>query len=350
MTVLVLEKMGFSIRVAQNDDGKEWDEYIRSSHSGTIFHTWTWLKIMEKHTGSTLYPLQIFKGTTHIANYPIFFRQKGFLKVALSPPHIPDVLYLGPVLSHYESYRQYKKEEYLMGMQSEIDRFLFSKLGCNYVNLRTAPGLMDSRHLRWAGYDIEPFYTYRIDLNENLENLWRGLRRSVRQNIKYVQDMGITIESGDEDDLSFIHTEIRKRFDEQGKNRVDNYGYLKDVFHEYNGRNLDISVAKYHGEIVSGVIHLNYNGTMYQWVGLPRAEVEGVSPNDLLAWEGIRRAHDQGMRYYEIMDGGDNPRLRRFKSKFNPELSIWYSAEKYSHPLYRMARRLSRKTGYHVKI
>lgn len=346
----MVEKMGFSIRIADSHAQKEWDDYIESSPQGTIFHTWNWLKIMEKHTNSTLYPLQIFKGSTHIANYPIFFKKKGCLKVALSPPYTTEVLYLGPVLSAYESYKLSKIEENLIGIQSAIDKFLFSDLRCNFVNLRTAPGLIDSRPFRWAGYDIEPYYTYRIDLNEDIEKIWYGMHKTLRKKIKSERKNGIVIEQGDEDDLWLIHSETRRRFSEQGKIREDISAYLDEIYQTYHDQFLDILVAKYQGETVSGVIRLNYNGVTCQWIGLAKTEVKGISPNDLLGWESIKIAKERGMRWYEIMDGGDNPRLRQFKSKFNPELSIWYSAEKYSHPLYRMARTLSRKTGYHVKI
>lgn len=101
---------------------------------------------------------------------------------------------------------------------------------------------------------------------------------------------------------------------------------------------------------MSGVIHLNYNGIVYQWIGLPKTEIAGISPNDLLVWESIQSAHEMGMKYYEIMNGGINPRLRRYKSKFNPELSIWYSAEKFSHPIYGVARTISQKIKCHVKV
>ncbi len=342
--------MGFCIDIADGDNQKEWDDYAQSSSFGTIFHTWQWLKIMEKHTNSTLYPLQIFKGSKHIANYPIFFKNIGFLRVALSPPYNTDVLYLGPVMAEYESYKQPKKEEYLIGIQSEIDRFLFSDLRCNYINLRTAPGLLDSRPLRWAGYDVQPLYTYRLDLSIDLGDIWTQLHKSVRTNIKSAQGKGIVIEKGTKTDLSFFESELKRRFSAQGKNRSDLSAFLGDIFDEYNGHNLEIVVAKYHEKTVSGVIHLCYNGIVYQWVGVPKPKIAGLSPNELLVWESIISAHEKGERFYEFMDGGDNPRLRKFKSKFNPELSIWYSAEKYSHPMYRGARIVSRKIGYHVKI
>lgn len=342
--------MGFSIQIADDSHQKEWDDYIQTSSFGTIFHAWEWLKIMEKHTNSTLYALEIFKGGEHVASYPIFYKKKGLVKAAFSPAYNTDTLYLGPVISQYESLNQPKKEEYLSEIQSAIDKFLFSDLRCNYVNLRTMPGLLDSRYLRWAGYHVEPLYSYRLDLNLGLNVIWNNLHRGVRKNIKNIQEKGFVVERGDRDDLSFIDSRIQQRFVEQGRKRNDISTFLEDVFQQYNGRNLDIFVAKYQGETVSGVIHLNYNGIMYQWVGLPKTEIDGISPNDLLVWESIKTSHEMGMRYYDIMDGGDNPRLRRFKSKFNPELTIWYSAEKYSHPIYEMARKVSQKIGYHVKI
>ena len=342
--------MGFSLQIADESHQKEWDDYIQSSSFGTIFHTWEWLKIMEKHTRSTLYPLQIFKGEEHVASYPIFFKKKWLLKAAFSPPYNTDVLYLGPVVSQYESLNQPKKEEYLNGIQSAIDKFLFSDLSCNYVNLRTVPGLLDSRYLRWAGYHVEPLYSYRLDLRSGLDAIWANLHRGVRKNIKKIQGKGIVVERGGKDDLTYIHSEIQRRFVEQDRKRGDISSYLEDIFQQYNGRNLDIFVTKYLEKTVGGVIHLNYNGIMYQWVGLPKSGVDGTSPNDLLVWESIKSAHEMGMNYYDIMDGGDNPRLRQFKSKFNPELTIWYSAERYSHPIYRVARMISQKIGYHVKI
>ena len=342
--------MGFSIQIADNNSGDDWDDYIKSSSHGTIFHTWQWLKIMEKHTNSKFYPIQIFKGSSHIANYPIFFIKKGNFRLAFSPTSNTYSLYLGPVLHKYESYIQNKKEDYLMGIQSQMDRFLFSELKCNYVRLRTAPGISDSRPLLWAGYSVEPNYTYRLDLDVGLDNIWTQLHKTIRTNIKSAHGKGIVIEKGNKNDLQFFESELKRRFSAQGKNKSDLSAFLNDIFDEYNGRNLEIVVAKYHGEIISGIIHLNFNGVVYQWVGVPKPKIAGLSPNELLVWESITSAHEKGERFYEFMDGGSDPRLRRFKAKFNPDPCIWYSAEKYSHPVYEMARIISQKIGWPVKL
>jgi hypothetical protein len=48
--------MSIELRVAEKNEGKSWDRMVEASTYGTIFHTWKWLKIIEKHTKSKLYP------------------------------------------------------------------------------------------------------------------------------------------------------------------------------------------------------------------------------------------------------------------------------------------------------
>ena len=342
--------MGFSIRIADNNSENEWNDYINSASHGTIFHMWQWLKIMEKHTNSTLYPLQIFKGSSHIANYPVFLKTKGNFRFALSPASHTNSIYLGPVLQNYDSYAQKTKEDYLIGIQSEIDRFLFSELKCNFVRLRTAPGLSDSRFLLWAGYKVEPNYTYRLDLSNGLDDIWKKLHKTIRTNVKSAQGKGVFIEKGNINDILFIESELNKRFFEQGIKKNDHSAFLCDIFDEFNANNLEIDVAKYHGKTVSGIIHLIHNGIVYQWTGVPKPQIPGLSPNELLVWESITSAYENGQKYYEFMDGGIDQRLRIFKSKFNPDTCIWYSAEKFSHPVYEFAKNITQKVGCSVKL
>ena len=75
---------------------------------------------------------------------------------------------------------------------------------------------------------------------------------------------------------------------------------------------------------------------MYFWVGLPKTDIVGISPNDMIQWEAIRWAQSNGYEYFELMDAGDDPRLRHFKSKYNPDLVIWYSATKYSSFIFKI--------------
>jgi len=62
---------------------------------------------------------------------------------------------------------------------------------------------------------------------------------------------------------------------------------------------------------------------------MPRADAEGMYPNDLLMWETIKWAADNGYKKYE-MTWANTRNICRFKSKFNPYLTPYFSCEKYS--------------------
>ena len=102
--------MTVELRIAKNEDAQEWDRIISESPQGTLFHQWNWLKIIEKHTQSTLYPIIGMKGSTPVAVLPLFFQIKGPLRLVFSPPPHVALFYLGPVMAGEDTLKQKNQE------------------------------------------------------------------------------------------------------------------------------------------------------------------------------------------------------------------------------------------------
>lgn len=331
--------MSLQLKIITEVDSVEWDNIVATNAHGTIFHRWKWLKIVEKNTNSIFYPIMVYKGTTLVGIYPIFIQEKGFIKLAFSPPSGAYLIYLGPVINNYENLKQDKKESIFMHLQEEMDKFIFSDLNCKYSRIRSPPGLYDSRPLRWSGYKVEPLYTYRIDLTGGEKKVWEQFDRQLRVTINKAIREGVTVEEGNKNDIDFIHESLLRRFNEQGSRSKDHLKYLSDLYDEFHPNNMKIFIAKYNGEKIGGMFSLFYKDIMYLWVGVSKSDLKGISPNDLTQWEAIKWACNNGYKYYEEMDAGDDPRLRYFKSKYNPELVIWYSAVKHSSFVYKIAEK-----------
>jgi len=327
--------MALTITTLDSTNEKNWNDLVLSSPHGTIFHTIEWLRLAEKQSGTELLPCMFYKGSQIVAIYPVFIKKQGFVKLALSPPPKSYMLYLGPVIADYDDLKQDKKESTYLHIQEELDKFIFERTGCKYSRIRTSPGIYDSRPLRWSGYSVDPLYTYRIDLTKGIDSVWEQFDRKLRVEINKAIREGITVRTGNKDDLEFIHDSLYKRYIEQGLSPVNYKKYLLDLYQRFYPENLKIFVAEYKGQRLGGTINLCYKNGMYLWVGIPKIDLPGLSPNDLVQWEAIKWASANGLQYYEEMDAGDDPRLRYFKSKYNPELVIWYSATKYSSFLYR---------------
>lgn len=326
--------MTVTLTIADDTFQKAWDGSVLSSPHGMIFHTWKWLKLVEIQTSTKFLPILIYKGTQLIALYPVFLQKKGFFNLAFSPPSRVLMLYLGPVIIDYESLKQGKKESLFIQIQEAIDKYLFEKNRCIFSRIRTSPGILDSRPLRWAGHNVEPLYTYRIPLTNGEKSVWENIDRKLRVDINKAIREGVTVRSGDWEDIEFIYTALRNRYLAQGFKPNDYTKYLRSLYENFYPHTLKIFVAEYQGEHAGGIINLCSKDVVYHWLGVPKSSIIGISANDLVQWEAVKWAAEHGYKFYEIMDSGDDPRLTPFKSKWNPELVIWYSTVKFSSFVY----------------
>jgi len=310
-------------------DKELWDSLVEKSPHGTIFHTWKFLKIVEKHTNSKLYPLIGMKGTTPAGIYPLFFQKRFFLKMVFSPPPHVAVPYLGPAFVDYDKLKQSKKESIFVGFQRSVDEFISSEFGADYIYISTPPGLLDSRPLRWTGYDTRPVYSYLIDLTSGIDHIWKQLKKKLRQNINKERKRGIRIEEGSKNELEMIYNLLLERYEEQKRIVTVPKDYLLELYNCLYPENMKIHIAKYQDEFIGGLIDLYYKDRASSWIGNPKPRLESINATDLLQWEAIKTAYDNGCKYYEEIGAGTE-RLCRYKSKFNPELSIHFSATKYN--------------------
>lgn len=329
--------MALTLRIAGENDDKVWDDTVFASINGTIFHTWSWLKIVERHTKTTLYPVLAYKGNELVGLCPFFVRSHRFFKLAFSPPPGAYLLYLGPLFPGYEHLKQDKREGVYSDFLKEIDTLIFKKLGCRYSRINTSPRLFDSRPFYWHKYSVSPYYTYRIPLIDGPDHVMGQFDRKLRVDIKKAIREGVTVRIGEKKDLGIIHKAISRRFIEQGYTPKNYLPYLSDLFDAFSPENLKIFLAEYQEQVIGGMIALRYKDIAFLWVGVPKSNIPGISPNDLVQWEGIQWACNNGCLYYEEMDSGEDPRLTSYKAKYNPTIEIWYSAAKYSSRIFKTA-------------
>ena len=330
------------ITLADDTFAEKWNDIVAQSPHGTVFHRWEWLMLVEQQTASTLYPIIVKKNNEIKALYPFFVKRKP-VRMAFSPPPRSLLLYLGPVIPGYETMKQSKKESTFCDIQETVDTYLSSDLGCKYIRIRTAPGLEDSRPMRWVGYDLENLYTYRINLSDGPDAVWKGFDRKLRVDINRAIREGVSVSEGTKDDLDYLLASLAKRYIDQGIVNPSDYStYVNTLCLDALPDNFRIFIAKYRDERVGGMIAPYSDKILYVWTGIPKSDLKGISPNDLVQWEAIKWACSRGMSWYEIMDSGDDERLRFFKAKYNPDINIWYSCIKYSSELYRFADKCGR--------
>jgi hypothetical protein len=323
--------MTVEIRLAQNDDAKEWDEINSKSPHGTLFHQWNWLKITEKHTRTRLYPLIGLKNGIPIGVCPLFFQKKGPARMVFSPPPHAALFYLGPVLTGYDTLSQEKWEHLYIDFHNSVENYIINDLRANYISISLSPALQDSRPFSWSGYAIEPNFDYAVDLSTGIEDLYSSLDRKQRADLKRAKAKGMSVEIGTKKDFETILDLMDIRYTQQAKIVTASRDYFLDLYETYED-NLKIFVVKFEGEIVTGTIDLEYRDTLYCWIGNPKPiNPISPSPNDLLISECVRYASEHGLKYHTTFGAAGNERLHTYyATKFNPELRVRYTAIKKS--------------------
>jgi hypothetical protein len=329
------------LKIAKETDQKLWDGIVERSPNGTLFHTWNWLKLMEKYSSmknagiksflfpqeisAQLFPVILMEKDCPVGIFPLFFFKNPVFNFCYSPPsNVRTATYLGPLFPDIETMKQEKMQIFFLDAQREIDRFLKKELKSKYIVISTPPGFEDCRAYKWSGYTVEPRYTYHIDLTSGTDVIWKSFNRSLRYYIEKARKQGINVIEGNKDDSFYIYDLLAER------NR-DTFPkeFLGEVYDLFFPDHMKIFIAKVGSECLSGIITIINKDKVSFWAGAPKCSYKGLSPNELVLWESIRWAGENGYKTYEII-GADDFSLFPFKRKFNGKIipyfqMIWFS-------------------------
>lgn len=299
-------------------DKNIWDDFVDESPYGFLSHKWDFLKIAEKYSGYTLRTYGFYKGEELLGIYPLFYKRAMGIKMIYSPPPDRGMPYLGFMVSNeYDKLKQSKKENFLSSFLGEVEMEI-QKYSPDYMQIYTAPNLLDMRFFNWNDYSVKPKYTYNVDLNRPLEGIWDNFHKDVKRCVKLAESYGLELRRGN--DISALHERQERRYRQIAANFSMDAKYLKELFKVYPDNIKVYYVYNDEGEVVSGLTSQEYKGRFMVWMGIARA-VEHA--NEFLIWRLMEKAKSEGLKVFEIA-GADDIHLNQFKSRFSPSLDVWY--------------------------
>ncbi|MCD1294878.1 GNAT family N-acetyltransferase [Methanocella sp. CWC-04] len=310
------------------NEKETWDSFIDDSSYGSLFHKWDFLKIIEKYSGFELIPYGFYKGNELICLFPMFYKVKNGIKMLLSPP--PQVLvyipHLGFVMhSSFKTFKQKKKESYLNSVVSEFNEEI-SKISPNLISIYTVPGLYDLRQFIWTGYDLRTQYSYTIDLNNSLDDIFDNFEKPLKKKLKPMISNNSDLTLKQVNDVDTFVNIMRERLAPYGTNffSTQSPDYIKDILSAFPD-NVRLAFLYDKDEIVAMNVICKYKGRVTSWMGSPH--IKDGNYNDYLLWQTIKEAKEEGCTIYENW-GADTQRLCLFKSKFNPSLELSFNINK----------------------
>lgn len=305
----------------------EWGEALPST-GFEVFLRPEALSTLEAHAGGN--ELRLFcgrKGQEVIGLFPVFVNTLPFgFRIISSPPPGMHVPHLGPLLMP-SSPKQRKTERvnqrFVQAVLDELD----PDARC-LLHMLCSPMYRDPRPFSWANKAVDVSFTYNLAIDDHdTDSVLDTFSKSRRREIRGGEDLDVTIEHGDIEDLERLYDQTRERFSEQNEYFGLSWPFVRDLYRRL-GEHARVYVARApDGSFLSGILVLYSNEAASFWLGGVRTDYEKVSMNTLLHWSIIRDIVEdptlESVTRYDMVGAGEY-RLSKYKSKFSPELMPYY--------------------------
>jgi hypothetical protein len=309
-------------KILREDEKDSWNKLIEEGDNGTIFHYYDWLKIAAEHSRTELIPLIITKGNKRVCQLPLFKMTRGGLKFVFSPPPGCGLPYLGPVFSIPAGNRHNYESTYF-GILDEIIRFIRKEIGYDYLKIVNSEDLPDMRPYLWQGFQVKPLYSYTIDLTQGMETVHSGIYKKTKNALKQaLNNENISI-SREDRFIDNIITLVGKRYGEQNRKYKISHQYINNLKESSIGEKIEVISILADGEFAGGDITLADKAKAYAWIGSVDRDRKVTGAGERVLWEKMKDYCERGFHSYDIV-GGNTRHLCEHKSKYGPELIVYY--------------------------
>jgi len=325
-------------------DKKRWDRFVETSPQGSLFHKWDFLKTVERHSKYRFLPYCVYSGEELRCIFPFFIGRDHGLTVMNSPPSDTQIPYLGPAFDpSVQARRASGKEKILDQVTGEVCREI-DGMAPNFVAITTVPNFLDVRSFIWKNYREHFRMTYAIDLERSLDEIFASFSDGCKRGIRKVRVHSPEIQQTH--DVSALLDIWRKRFSELGVQvPLLSGSYLKELVAAFP-QDVTVYNLTIDGKLATTIAFCAMQKERYHWwIGGVNVRKD-LSVIDYLMWEVVQRAKSEGFKTLDLGEG--DPRLSRYKAKFNPVLEPFWTLKK-ANTLYKIGLRLKQIPRWRAK-
>ncbi|QSG05418.1 GNAT family N-acetyltransferase [Halapricum desulfuricans] len=315
----------------------EWGQLLPAS-GFEVFHTPEALSVLDAHTSGDLQLLGGFKGKSPVALLPAFVRELSVGRAVFSPPPGMGVPRLGPIVmpnSPKRSKQESVTRAFVEGVIEELD----ANDPLSLLRMQCSPSFTDPRPFNWEGFNVEPAFTYLVDVDKpDIETVLEPFSRSRRREFRRATETELSVTREGMAAAERIVNHVGDRYDERDDIGRVPWPYVRDLLEALPDRSRVYVARDPTGEYLSGIITLISDEMVYFWQGGVSESYEAtddgdggtVSVNSLvhrtIIEDALTDPEFSDVGYYDLV-GANTRRLCAYKSKFGGQLSPYYVVE-----------------------
>jgi len=283
----------------------EWDRYVRSHQSATGYHLWGWRRVFEKGLGHRCHYVVARRADTIVGLVPLVEIRSVVFGRALSS--LPYVNYGGALVDDRDT------ADALLAFASAIAK----QRSLSYVLLRHIKRLLPELPAR--NHKV----TMLLPLADTVDQMWNGLDRKVRNQVRKAEKSDLVVVSGGAELLDDFYTVFARNMHDLG---TPVYGrpLFAAILSEFPSE-ARLHLVRLNGSTIAGALSYAFRN----WIEVPSAsslrEHRALCPNHLMYWSMLQQAIKDGRRVFDFGRSTPNDGTYNFKEQWGacPEQLWW---------------------------
>jgi hypothetical protein len=309
------------VREMKWDEYGKWDEFVRESPYGTIFHTSDWLSICATVFGHKFKILGCFESGQLVAGCSFHVSTKRLFRIAEST--FPTTPYGGILVKKASANRSEKQNgenniEVLQALRVAIE-----KMGLSYVNLINSPGMIDFGPFTASNWRKTDRFTYYLDLDNFETNITKEMRWSIRK----ATENKVTAEKSNSF-TDFFHL-LELTLERQGKLPFASVSCYEKIFsYLQNSNKGELWVAKAKsGETCAAEIIVCDEKRAYRWSAASSYRMRRLCAPSFLMFQLLKTFRGRGFKEVDLVTGPRVPNVNAYLRQFRPRSVLCYCLE-----------------------
>ncbi|WP_164562261.1 FemAB family XrtA/PEP-CTERM system-associated protein [Nitratidesulfovibrio vulgaris] len=273
-----------------------WDAYVAAHAESTGYHRMGWTRVAQRAFGHAAYPLAAFDGGRIAGVLPlVHIRSRLFGRFLVS---LPFVNYGGLLADSAEA------------AQALIDE-------AEGLLRRTGAGSIELRHVGPPRLGLSAKshkVTMLLDLPDDPDTLWRGLRDKVRNQVRKAGKSGLTVEQGGAGLLGPFYDVFAVNMRDLGT-PVYSRCFFETIMDEFPGATRIVAVRDGDDVVAAALCYTHGNTFEVPWASSLRTHRDRC-PNNLMYWHCMETACREGFTVFDFGRSSRDSGPWRFKAQW----------------------------------
>lgn len=285
-------------------------------HQLTIFHQIELLQLYLPY----IHIIGIFNDNDELIGIFYYFKKsKWGVSYIIPPPFVPN----NGLVFHTSSEKSETIYSTIKELHHLIVNYFKDEEVANYIRFVLPPQWKDTQVFQWNQWNVKPNYTYQINLELSIDELYNNLSSEKRKSIRKSEKDGIIIKQ--EKNYDIVKTLVLKTFSRQ-KKKINTI-YLEKILNNWANENNSFAYVAYlNNQPIATAFCVYDNSSAYYLFGGYDFENVHHGAGVTCMWQSILKSKELGLKVFDF-EGSMLPNVEKYFRDFGGELVPYFVCE-----------------------